>query len=82
MPQIHKSIVSYIFNFRRFLVLGRRNKPQTMRKYIVYYYAEINDECVELEHELEELDMTLALATFRSEIKVFKRVYKIEEKIK
>ena len=51
-----------------------------MRKYIVYYYAEINDECVEREIEVESKNIEIGLAEFRSIVKVYKRVYKIEEK--
>jgi hypothetical protein len=50
-----------------------------MRKYIVYYYTEKNDECVDLEIEIEANNIEIALCEFRSTIKVYKRVYQIKE---
>jgi len=52
-----------------------------MRKYIVYYYSEINDECVEREIEVISRNIISAYFAFEKKIKVYKRVYKIEEKI-
>jgi hypothetical protein len=51
-----------------------------MRKYIVYYYTEKNDECVDCEMEVESPTLKCALLHFEITVKVYRRVYKIEEK--
>lgn len=52
-----------------------------MRKYIVYYYKEINDECVDCEKEIQANNIEMVLHLFNKEIRVYKRIWKIEEKI-
>ena len=52
-----------------------------MRTYIVYYYKEINDECVEQQIEIQCNNIEMALHLFKQEIRIYKRVYKIEEKV-
>ena len=51
-----------------------------MRKYTIYYWIEKSDECFDCQIEIEAKDIFIALAEFRSEVRVFKRVFKIEEK--
>ncbi len=51
-----------------------------MRKYTIHYYVESNDECQEREIEIEAKSMIIAFAEFRSHVRVFKRIFKIEEK--
>jgi len=50
-----------------------------MRKYRINYWAEISDECEDREIELEADSVMGALLKFSSEVKVYKRVFKIEE---
>lgn len=50
-----------------------------MRRWKIYYYAEQNDECVDLEIILESENIFSALELFKQEVSVYKRVYKIEE---
>lgn len=50
------------------------------RTYIISYYTEKNDECVDLEYEVEAPDVIIAAINFRAKVKVFKRIFKIEEK--
>lgn len=50
-----------------------------MRKYKIYYYKEIDDECIDFERLIEGENIDIALENFKEEIRVFKRVYKIEE---
>lgn len=50
-----------------------------MRTYIVYYYKEINDECVDCEKKVNAFSIRGALTEFETSTTVFKRVYKIEE---
>lgn len=47
-----------------------------MRNYRIYYWEEINDECVDREVDVQAINISTALlqATF-----VCKRIYKIEE---
>jgi len=52
-----------------------------MRKYIVYYYTEKNDECVDCEIEFEASRFIEAYMMFQIKVKVYKRIYKIEEKV-
>lgn len=51
-----------------------------MRTYKIDYYVESNDECQERQIEIKARNMLLAFAEFRSEVRVFKRIFKIEEK--
>lgn len=50
-----------------------------MRKYRAYYYKEINDECVDCEIELEASSFEDIYKTLRDRVRVFKRIYKVEE---
>jgi len=50
-----------------------------MRKYLIFYYAERNDECMDLEHIVEANDMVSAINVFNNEIKLVKRVTTITE---
>lgn len=50
-----------------------------MRKYRVYYWKEINDESVDLEWDLKANDIHHAYTLFHANVRVFKRIYKIEE---
>jgi hypothetical protein len=50
-----------------------------MRKFRIYYYIESNDECVDRELDIECNDIEMALHLFKKEVRVYKRVYKIEE---
>ena len=52
-----------------------------MRKYIVYYYKEIKDECVDCEKEIQANNIEMVLHLFNKEIRVYKRIWKIEEKL-
>jgi hypothetical protein len=54
-------------------------KPNNMRKYLIFYYAERNDECVDLEHIVEANDMVSAINVFNNEIKMIKRITTITE---
>jgi len=51
-----------------------------MKKYIVYYYTEKNDECVDCEIEVDAKNIIAAYFAFEEKVKVYRRVYKIEEK--
>lgn len=50
-----------------------------MRKYRVYYYREINDECVDCEIEIEARGFSEVFDVFSKQVRVYKRIYKIEE---
>ncbi len=50
-----------------------------MRKYLIFNYAERNDECMDLEHIVEANDMVSAINVFNNEIKLVKRVTTITE---
>lgn len=50
-----------------------------MRKYRVYYYKEINDECVDCEKEIESRCFVEVFDRFVEQVRVYKRIYKIEE---
>jgi hypothetical protein len=50
------------------------------RSYIVSYFAERNDESVDLTYEVEATDIVNALNVFFSKKSIFSRVYKVEEK--
>lgn len=50
-----------------------------MRKYLIEYYAERNDECVDLEHIVEANDMMEAINKFNAVIRLVKRITKISE---
>lgn len=50
-----------------------------MRQYIVFYYAERNDECVDLEKEIEADSLEEALIIFKDTTLLYKRVTGINE---
>jgi hypothetical protein len=50
-----------------------------MRKYLISYLSEQNDECVDCETTIEAGTVQGALQFFEYKIKVYKRVTKIEE---
>lgn len=50
-----------------------------MRKYIIKYLAERNDECVDLEIEIEAEDIYIALGSFCATQKLYKRITSIYE---
>lgn len=50
-----------------------------MRRYLIFYYAERNDECVDLEHIVEANDMIDAINTFNNEVRLVKRITTITE---
>lgn len=50
-----------------------------MRKYLVFYYAERNDECYDLERIVEANDMIDAIDKFNKEVRLFKRITTITE---
>ena len=54
-------------------------KPNDMRRYLIFYYAERNDECTDLEHIVEANDMVEAINVFNNEIKLIKRITTITE---
>ena len=52
-----------------------------MRKYIVYYYAEKNDECMDCEMEIEAPNIVSCFFAFEDKVKVYSRIFRVEEKI-
>lgn len=50
------------------------------RKYIVYYYAEKNDECVDCEIVVEATGIIEAMEEFTNKVRVYRKVFCIEEK--
>ena len=50
-----------------------------MREYLISYLAEKNDECVDLEIEVEATNILEAIYKFKEKVKVHKRIIKIEE---
>lgn len=50
-----------------------------MRRYRIEYYAERNDECVDLEHIVEANDMVEAIDTFNHYVRIVKRITNISE---
>jgi hypothetical protein len=50
-----------------------------MKRYLIFYYAERNDECMDLEHIVEANDMVEAINVFNNEIKLVKRITTITE---
>lgn len=56
--------------------MAEKNK---LRKYIISYYTEVNDECVDQEIEVEAISEFDTLLRFKSLVKVFKKVHEINE---
>jgi hypothetical protein len=50
-----------------------------MRSYRVYYYKEINDECVDCEIVIEVPRIDNVISEFKEQVQLFKRITKIEE---
>jgi hypothetical protein len=50
-----------------------------MRKYLIFYYVERNDECYDFEHIVEANDMVDAINVFNKEISLYKRITTITE---
>lgn len=50
-----------------------------MRTYLIHYYAEINDQCVDCEKKIEAVDIEDAILRFKLKIRLYKRITKIEE---
>lgn len=50
-----------------------------MRLYLIEYYAERNDECVDLERIVEANDMMDAINVFHDKVKRVKRITAIRE---
>ena len=50
-----------------------------MRRYLVFYYAERNDECVDLEKIVEANDILAAINVFNNEVRAVKRITTITE---
>lgn len=52
-----------------------------MRKYVVHYWIEKNDDCVDCEEIIDAHHISEVFSIFQEKVRVFKRVYKIEEKV-
>jgi hypothetical protein len=50
-----------------------------MRKYIIYYWAERNDEATDLEEIIEADNIEQAIQKFKSEVSSFKRITTVTE---
>jgi hypothetical protein len=50
-----------------------------MRRYLIFYYTERNDECFDLEHIVEAENILSAINVFNNEKKLFKRITTITE---
>jgi len=50
-----------------------------MRKFLIYYFREINDECHDCELEVQGENIVNALENFYKLNIVLKRVYKVEQ---
>lgn len=50
-----------------------------MRKYLVYYYAEKNDECHDLEKIIEADSIEEAIKFFKSRVRIMKRITTVTE---
>jgi hypothetical protein len=50
-----------------------------MRRYLIEYYAERNDECVDLEHIIEANDIVSAINEFHDKVRRVKRITAIIE---
>jgi hypothetical protein len=50
-----------------------------MRRYLIFYYAEKRDECLDLEHIVEADNIIAAINVFNNEKKLFKRITTITE---
>lgn len=57
--------------------MAEKNK---LRKYIVYYYAEVNDECDDCEMEIKARTIFDALHRFNNLVKIYKRIFAVIEK--
>ena len=50
-----------------------------MRKYLIFYYAEKNDECHDLESIVEADSIEEALKFFKSRVRIMKRITTVTE---
>jgi len=50
-----------------------------MRKFTVSYYAERNDECTDLEIDVECNSIWDVKETFEKQVRLYKRIYEIKE---
>lgn len=50
-----------------------------MKRYLVFYYVEQNDDCVDLERIVEANDILAAINVFNDETKSYKRITTITE---
>jgi hypothetical protein len=50
-----------------------------MKKYLIYYWREINDEPTDLEVIIEAINMEDAFKKFKQQIKVYKHITTITE---
>jgi len=50
-----------------------------MRKYLIFYYAEKNDECHDLEKIIEADNIEEAIKFFKSRVRIMKRITTITE---
>lgn len=50
-----------------------------MRKYLITYYIEKNDDCVDVEKVIEANTITEALEKFKELRKIYKRIIQIKE---
>ena len=50
-----------------------------MRRYLIFYYAEMNDECTDLEIIIQADNIKEAINKFEKEVMLFKRISTITE---
>lgn len=50
------------------------------RTYIVSYYKEVNDECVDREMEIVAENIPDAIEKMKEQVRVFSRIFRVEEK--
>jgi len=50
-----------------------------MKRYLIFYYAERNNECTDLERIVEANDILAAVNVFNNEVKAVKRITTITE---
>jgi hypothetical protein len=50
------------------------------RTYIVSYYKEVNDECVDREMEIVAENIPDAIEKMKGQVRVFSRIFRVEEK--
>lgn len=55
------------------------NKEKQMRKYLVQYWTEQNDESTDLEKIIEAEDFDAAVTKFKEETRLFRRITLVKE---